>query len=278
MRRRAERCRGGHRWPRTERRPCPPPRRRRGSPVAGRAPGRRRGAPGPGAPRRARRARPPPWGPRTCGRSPTRGRPPSSDRPRRAHPTAATASVWSSARGASARTSAATSARGWTVPTSLLTSMTDTSPTSGPSACASASRSMTPHRSTATAVPPRAAQALSTAWCSIAEHTRVPRPESCAPRTARLSDSVPPEVKTTSSGLAPEAPGHLVTGLVDRHPGPARPPRASPRGCRSARSGRGPWPPTPRGAWAWWPRGRGRPASSKATSAPAIPRLRVCPP
>ncbi len=118
-------------------------------------------------------------------------------------PRAATASVCNSARGARSRTSAATSTRGCTEPTSLLTSITDTNPTSGPRASASASRSTTPDRSTGTIVPPTASQALRTAWCSTAVHITVPRPDPCTPRTARLSDSVPPEVNTTSPASHP---------------------------------------------------------------------------
>ena len=49
------------------------------------------------------RARPPPWDPRTCGRSPTRGRPPAASAATSSQPTAATASVCSSAPGGERR-------------------------------------------------------------------------------------------------------------------------------------------------------------------------------
>ena len=78
---------------------------------------------------------------------------------------------------------------------------------------ASASRSTTPCASTGSSrtSAPKAAAARAdsrTAGCSTAEHssTASPRSRSAAsatPRTARLSDSVPPEVKTISPGSRP---------------------------------------------------------------------------
>ena len=80
--------------------------------------------------------------------------------------------------------------------------------------------------------------ASSTAWCSTAEdRIRVRRGSASrraqnSPLTARLSDSVPPEVKTTSPGRAPSARGDASRGTPRRRgarPGPAR---AGRRRCR----------------------------------------------
>ena len=142
-------------------------------------------------------------------------------------------------------------------------------PDPGPAAPASASRSTTP-----TGAPPRRCAAQRRA--GVAAPRGAPRPSTPpvpAPgraghrATARLSDSVPPEVNTTSPGPAPQAPRPSRRGPRRRQRGPGAPRVASPTGCRSARSGRAAWPPTPRGASAWWRRGPGTPASIQATSA-----------
>ena len=103
----------------------------------------------------------------------------------------------------------------WTVPTSLLASITETSTVSGRTAEATAAGSMRPCRSQSTTVrSARPASASSravarTASCSMALTTRW-RPRSAphrssTPRRARLSASVPPEVKTTSRDAQPAA-------------------------------------------------------------------------
>ena len=109
----------------------------------------------------------------------------------------------------------AVSTTGWTVPTSLLAHITDTSATESGSRsieARSASRSRRPRSSTgssSTSAPSCSASqctASRTAWCSTAVvRTRVRRGSSCLraqkiPLSARLSDSVPPEVNTTSPG------------------------------------------------------------------------------
>src|SRR5665648_34955 len=119
--------------------------------------------------------------------------------------------------------SSTTSATGCTVPTSLFAHITLTSATSSPcaaSSAASAARSSRPTPSTgsSTASAPcrSASQAAEsrTAWCSTAETSTRRRRGSAAdraqnrPLTARLSDSVPPPVKTTSVGRAPSRAAH----------------------------------------------------------------------
>jgi hypothetical protein len=126
--------------------------------------------------------------------------------------TACTASLCTTARGAPARTIAAAAATGWMVPTSLLTAITDTTARSGWSAASSAARSRTPSGRTATVWPPTRSTGSSTAGCSMAEHSASGAPvgvdrsvvaASTAPKMARLSDSVPPDVNTISSGSTP---------------------------------------------------------------------------
>ena len=126
------------------------------------------------------------------------GRPATSS-----HGAACTASVCTTAAGAAAAPLGPPSASGWTVPTSLLASMTDTSTHRGvrarprgasrstaPSASTGASRSATggaPCRPAGAAAAAR--HGSRTAACSTAEHTTVGRRRSVAARPARRSDA-----------------------------------------------------------------------------------------
>ena len=133
-------------------------------------------------------------------------------------PKAWTASEWTGIP--CARAAATISATGWTLPTSLLAHMTVIKATAAGSASISrctASTGTTPSASTGsqTASAPSCfsshSTVSSTAWCSTGEH-RIRRRRGSAscraqysPLTARLSASVPPEVKITSDGWAPVA-------------------------------------------------------------------------
>ena len=129
-------------------------------------------------------------------------------------PKAWTASVWKGTpRSRQRRPMAAT---GWTVPVSLFAVMTETSAVSGRSASATEPGSTRPTRSTGRSVrakpswASRYLSAWSTAWCSTGEATRWRRPRlppsRAVPRIARLLDSVPPPVKTTSLGRHLQSP------------------------------------------------------------------------
>ncbi len=130
-------------------------------------------------------------------------------------PTAWTASVWTTAPAACAAP-AASGIRTFTAPVSLLARMSDTTAVFASSADASPSSSGSPSPSTGTSTgskpsSARESPASRTAGCSAAEKTTRLRPGSrsraarAAPLTARVSDSVPPEVKTISSGRTPRA-------------------------------------------------------------------------
>ena len=131
------------------------------------------------------------------------------------HGTPWIASVWSAACGAARCTRSAIAPSGWTMPVSLLTSITETTAVRASSAAAKASRSTTPSAPasigrTRKPSPSSRAHAPSTALCSIAVVTIPSAPfESRAARavpfTARLSLSVPPPVNTTSRGSHPQA-------------------------------------------------------------------------
>ena len=111
------------------------------------------------------------------------------------------------------------SSTGCIVPTSLFTHMTDTTAGCGREGRSSAARSTTPRRSTGRmdSAPPSRATACAaarTALCSVAQAAAcIGRPAapaaSAAPMTARLSASVPPEVKITWFGSAPTAAATL---------------------------------------------------------------------
>ncbi len=102
-------------------------------------------------------------------------------------------------------------------PVSLLASCTDTSATSGSSRRRSPSRSSRPSRPTGISLTscPLARAARMTAGCSTALITSGPGRMPAAPRTARLSASVPPEVKMMPPGSTPTKRGHPVSGVVD---------------------------------------------------------------
>src|SRR5690606_6245343 len=127
-------------------------------------------------------------------------------------PSAWTASEWKTTP--ASRQRAARASTGCRVPTSLFPHITDT--TAGRAASASSSDSgwtrpapSTPSITSSAPSRPAASAAPITALCSTAEYaTAVPAP-GCRraarhrPRTARLSDTVPPEVKYTSRRFAP---------------------------------------------------------------------------
>ena len=98
------------------------------------------------------------------------------------------------------------------------------------------------------------------------------------PLTARLSASVPPAVKITSDGRAPQRRGQLLARLLDAPAGPAAGPVQ--RGgvaefAQRIRDGRRP----PRAAWASSPRGRGRASRSSLRRRATQPsRGRTCSP
>ena len=160
-------------------------------------------------PRRTHSA-PTPLGPLSlCADSDSRSTP-SSSTASGSLPADCTASVWNSAP--RRRAAAASSATGCTVPISLLACMTETSTVSSVSAASSASGATMPLSATGTSdvfQPCRlnAFRVLSTASCSMALATmcrlRPGAAASATPRTARLSASVPPLVKTISWGRAP---------------------------------------------------------------------------
>ncbi|MEA3246994.1 MAG: hypothetical protein U9Q74_12635 [Gemmatimonadota bacterium] len=158
-------------------------------------------------------------------------------------PNACTASVWNTMP--CALQWAASSGTGCTVPISLFTHITEASATSSPSAARASSSFTAPDRSTGSirsAAPSAAALCTleSTALCSMGVVATAVRPLPLStrqpPRMARLSASVPPEVKQTSSFAAPR---HAATRS-----------RASSRAVRASRPQRcvleglpkrGPW-------------------------------------
>ncbi len=128
-------------------------------------------------------------------------------------PNAWTASVWKQTP--ASRHRPASRATGCSVPTSLFTHITLTTATPRASAASSAVSSTAPAASTGSAIssPPRCATAWAAAriaLCSVA-HTATrngpprSRDASAAPITARLSASVPPDVKITWFGSASTA-------------------------------------------------------------------------
>ena len=183
--------------------------------------------------------------------------------------------MWSTARGARDRTRAATSARGWMVPTSLFTSITDTTAVRSSNAASSRSRSMTPPGPTpivATRNPSASSRcaAASTPLCSIAEVTTPSRPPAAraaraAPFTARLSASVPPPVNTTSPGAQPRIAAIDSRASSSAVLAAARP-RDRPRGSPGGPRGRAASPRRLRAASACSPRGRGTPLESTRPS------------
>ena len=226
------------RWPRA-RPPSPPRRRRRRCPSAGPAPGPRLRSAARWGRRRARRARRCPWGRRTCAPRSTPAVAGCVAEPTGSQGTACTASVCRTAVGARSRRRSPIVSSGWMVPTSLFTSITDTTTVRSSSASASASRSTIPSRPAPTRTtrnPSRSRRShdARTALCSKPTVTTPsPRPAAraarAAPFTARLSASLPPAVNTTSPGLAPSARGDRLPGLFEGGLRRAVPPRA-PRG------------------------------------------------
>ena len=107
--------------------------------------------------------------------------------------------------------SADSASMGWMAPVSLLTCMQETSAVFSSITSSAAARSTTPRwsiGSTRTSMPSFSTRRIVslTAGCSIALHTKFAPPPcsvSANPRIARLSLSVPPEVKRISSSCAP---------------------------------------------------------------------------
>ena len=185
-------------------------------------------------------------------------------------PTAATASVCSSAAGAELahqrrppRPAAAP------MPTSLLTSITDTSPTPGPQPLGQRVEVDDPGAGPPPpSVPPRAAAGVEhgVVLDGGAHAPSRRRPRAGSPEDGEIVGLGPARGEDDLAGLAPEAPRHLVAGLVDGRPGPAgqrvRPRRVAEVLGQVRDHGR----QRLRAHAAWWRRGRGRPASSKARS------------
>ncbi|CAB5022279.1 unannotated protein [freshwater metagenome] len=133
------------------------------------------------------------------------------------HIGACTASVCRTALGERSRTRLKTSLKGWRVPISLLTAITETNAVCSSRSALRRSMSMMPSDVTganATRAPSAARRAAGAiiALCSISETTTPdkslgasasPRTPRITPLTARLSDSVPPPVNTTSWGRHP---------------------------------------------------------------------------
>ena len=142
------------------------------------------------------------------------------------HGTAWTASVWTSTAGARSRTRRTISSSGWIVPTSLLTSITDTTAVRSSTAAASASRSTTPVAGTAslaTRKPSAASRShdASTPLCSNAVVT-TPSPPPAA--RARAGRALHREVvglgaaggEHDLAGLGAEERRDLLPGLLER--------------------------------------------------------------
>ena len=168
---------------------------------------------------------------------------------------------------------ATTSSIGCTVPTSLLAHMTETSGTEPGSRSTEARSASTSSRPSAVdrqqldlgplvlGEPAQRVEhgvVLDRRWHRMrVRRGSAARRAQKMPFTARLSDSVPPEVKTTSPGRQFERLRDRLPGLLDD------PASVAARGVqragvadrrRAARSS----PRSPRAASAWWPRGRGR--------------------
>ena len=127
-------------------------------------------------------------------------------------PNACTASVWNRAPASCA--ARAILPTGCTTPVSLFALITLTSATSGPRSLRTASSVTTPPRlgrasSTSKPRPRSAGTTSSSLSCSMADTMTLvllrsrSRAPSAMPYSARLLDSVPPEVNTTSPGLKP---------------------------------------------------------------------------
>ena len=110
----------------------------------------------------------------------------------------------SSAPGARSRTTSATAASGWIVPTSLLTSSTDTRATSLVERVGQRARGRRrPGRRRAPCARRPAPPGGARRGARPRVHTTVPGRAPSTPRTARSSASVPPLVNTTSPGRHP---------------------------------------------------------------------------
>ncbi len=178
-------------------------------------------------------------------------------------------------------------ASGWTVPISLLTSITETRPTS---ACrprpgveiddaARVGRHLPQaRRRTAPGQPPGRSRARRGArWPSTRSAGRADR------RRPRLPSAGHGEVvglgpaagEDHLTGSAPRRAADLLAGVVDGPPGTRGPRGGPPRGCRSAPAGRAAWPRRPPGAAGWWRRGPGRPGRRARPSGSHPHRLDV---
>ena len=260
------------------RRPSRPRRRRSTCPSAGPAPGRRlRSAARAATPPRTTSA-PVPFGPpNLCAEIATR----SASRPRRAdvEPRAPPAPRRCARRPpAHARAPGRrSSSSGWMVPTSLFTSITETTTVRSSSASASASRSTTPSRPAPRPARPgtprrsRRSHDASTPLCSKRGRDDA---VAAAGRTGGAGGALHREVVGLGAaggehhlaGAGPEQPGDLLPGLLERGLGRAgrRVPAAT--GCRRRRQERRPSRRPPRAAHrAWWRRGPGTTTARRFT-------------
>ena len=156
------------------------------------------------------------------------------------HGTACTASVCTTALGARSRTPATILSSGWIVPTSLFTSITDTTTVRSSTAASNRVEVDDARLRYGDRLDP---EALGREPVARREHALVLErrrdhavgapawrgPGGPTPFTARLSASVPPAVNTTSAGADAEQLGDLLPGLLERRLGRPR------RGVAAAR-------------------------------------------
>ena len=220
--------------------------------------------------RRGRRAHRCPSGPpNLCAEIATRSTP-AAARATSSHGTACTASVCTTALGARSRTPATILSSGWIVPTSLFTSITDTT------AVRSSTRGEQPRRrrrrpTRGTGRPPRSGSPRPRAGRTTRARpcARTPVVTTPSPRPVRAGPAGRPlHREVVGLGAAggehdlgradAEQLGDLLPGLLERRLRRPRRRVAARSGCRTCPAGTAPSPRPPRAASAWWRRDRGR--------------------
>ena len=220
------------RWRRRAMRPpCPRYRRRRGCPDAGRAPGRRRGPPAPRPTPRARRARPTPLGPPNLWAL-TDTRSATGREFGHVHPPHGGDGVGVQQRRRGERAHQRGHLGQGLDRAHLVVDEHDRhEPDVGAERLGQSVEVDDPvARPPPRRVPPRRRAALSTAWCSTAEHTTVPRPAAGRTEDRQIVRLGTARGEHDLAGLAPEAPGHLVAA-------PRRPPIRARRASECAPDG-----------------------------------------
>ncbi len=149
------------------------------------------------------------------------------------------ASVWSTARGARARTSSAISASGWMVPTSLLTSTTETSATSSSSAAGEGFEVDEAATVDADDAAPRRLHRVEhrVVLDRRAHHRAATRAEHPTHRQVVGLGAAAGEARSHRAGSRRPRPARR--GLRRGRPEPRGRARGRPRGCRSRRAGAG---------------------------------------